>query len=146
MSDSPSKKRLYSFIGLRLRALREENGLTQAETAALINKSHQTYSNYEKADNFITLDSLYTLANHYKISVKRLLPESDVLHDLPQALHPAENGSVFAEDANPFLPGNMTQAYLAQAEEAAALILAIKTADIREQILALMRTLMSGDI
>lgn len=146
MSLESPKKILYSYIGLRLRALREENGLTQAEAAALIEKSHQTYSNYEKAENFITLDCLYTLANHYDISVKRLLPDSDVILDRAHILHLGDADGSFAEDAEPYDPAAMTTTAITNAETAAAFILGIKNPHIRTQILTLLQTLVEQEV
>ena len=60
-------------MALRIRDLREDNDLTQAEIAALLNISQATYSRYETEALGITHSSLETLADFYKTSVDYLL-------------------------------------------------------------------------
>jgi len=142
-SETP-KKFLYRHIGQILRALRMENGLTQAEAAALIGKSHQTYSNYEKADNLITLDSLYILAMHYQVPVQAFLPD----HQLVLG-HAASDSSLrpeahFSESAEPFDSAELTAHSLAHAEEMQGLFMMIKNQAMRESLLELVRTIVSS--
>ena len=61
------------LMGLRIRDLREDNDLTQAEIAALLNISQATYSRYETEALGIPHSSLETLADFYKTSVDYLL-------------------------------------------------------------------------
>ena len=140
------KKLLYNFIGQRLRALREENGLTQAEAAAMIGKSHQTYSNYEKADNLITLDSLYALAKYYGVSVKNLLPDGDLLFG-DEIDPPSRRDAVhFSESDTAYETATPQSQSLRHAEELNAIFLGIKSQAMREKLLALMRTIAEESI
>ncbi|MCD7810280.1 MAG: helix-turn-helix transcriptional regulator [Ruminococcus sp.] len=58
---------------LRLRNLREDNDLSQAEMAKILGVSQQTYSRYESHTTEIPLQSLILLADYYDTSVDYLL-------------------------------------------------------------------------
>lgn len=58
---------------LRIRDLREDNDLSQAEMAKLLQCSQQTYSRYESHITEIPLESLIFLAEYYDTSVDYLL-------------------------------------------------------------------------
>lgn len=60
-------------LQLRLRDLRENNGMSQAEMAKLLGCSQQTYSRYESHTTEIPLEFLIFLANYYDTSVDYLL-------------------------------------------------------------------------
>lgn len=60
-------------LRLRLRELREEKGISQAEMAKLLQCSQQTYSRYELHTTEIPLQSLIFLAEYYDTSVDYLL-------------------------------------------------------------------------
>lgn len=60
-------------LRLRIRDLREDNDLSQAEIARLLNCSQQTYSRYESHTTEIPLESLIFLAEYYDTSVDYLL-------------------------------------------------------------------------
>ena len=60
-------------LQLRLRELREENEMSQAEMAKLLRCSQQTYSRYELHTTEIPLQSLILLAEYYGTSVDYLL-------------------------------------------------------------------------
>lgn len=60
-------------LNLRLRELREENSMSQAEMAKLLGCSQQTYSRYETHTTEIPLEQLIFLANYYDTSVDYLL-------------------------------------------------------------------------
>ena len=60
-------------LHLRLRDLREDRDMTQAEMAKLLNCSQQTYSRYESHTTEIPLESLVWLADYYDTSVDYLL-------------------------------------------------------------------------
>ena len=60
-------------LRLRLRDLREDNDMSQAEMAKLLKCSQQTYSRYESHTTEIPLQSLIFLANYYNTSVDYLL-------------------------------------------------------------------------
>lgn len=60
-------------LNLRLRELREENSMSQAEMAKLLGCSQQTYSRYETHTTEIPLEQLIFLADYYDTSVDYLL-------------------------------------------------------------------------
>lgn len=64
-------------LRLRLRELREENGLSQAEMAKKIGVSQQTYSRYESQTTEIPLEKLVWLAGYYRVTTDYLLGVSD---------------------------------------------------------------------
>lgn len=60
-------------LRLRIRDLREDNDMSQAEMAKLLKCSQQTYSRYESHTTEIPLESLIFLAGYYKTSTDYLL-------------------------------------------------------------------------
>lgn len=60
-------------LNLRLRELREDNSMSQAEMAKLLGCSQQTYSRYETHTTEIPLEQLIFLADYYDTSVDYLL-------------------------------------------------------------------------
>ena len=52
----------------RLRDLREDNDLTQAQVAKVLNTTQQVYSRYEMGINEVPLHHLITLSKFYKVS------------------------------------------------------------------------------
>ena len=60
-------------LRLRIRDLREDRDVSQAEMAKLLNCSQQTYSRYETHTTEIPLESLIFLAEYYETSVDYLL-------------------------------------------------------------------------
>ena len=60
-------------LRLRLRDLREDNDMSQAQMAKLLNCSQQTYSRYEAHITESPLESLVFLADYYGTSVDYLL-------------------------------------------------------------------------
>ena len=60
-------------MSFRLRDLREDHDLTQAEIAVLLCVSQATYSRYETGTLGIPHSSLEVLADYYKTSVDYLL-------------------------------------------------------------------------
>lgn len=60
-------------LNLRLRELREDNSMSQAEMAKLLGCSQQTYSRYETHTTKIPLEQLIFLADYYDTSVDYLL-------------------------------------------------------------------------
>lgn len=57
----------------RIRNLREDNDLRQADLAKLLQISQAQYSRIENGENDITLDSLIRLAKFYDVSADYLL-------------------------------------------------------------------------
>ena len=60
-------------LRLRIRDLREDNDMSQAEMAKLLKCSQQTYSRYESHTTEIPLESLIFLTEYYKTSTDYLL-------------------------------------------------------------------------
>lgn len=60
-------------LQLRLRNLREDHDMSQAEMAKLLGCSQQTYSRYESHTTEIPLESLIFLADYYDTSTDYLL-------------------------------------------------------------------------
>ncbi len=60
-------------LRLRIRDLREDNDMSQAEMAKLLKCSQQTYSRYESHTTEIPLESLIFLAEFYNTSTDYLL-------------------------------------------------------------------------
>lgn len=57
----------------RLRELREDRDLTQADIANVLKTTQQVYSRYEKGINQIPLHHLITLCKFYKVSADYIL-------------------------------------------------------------------------
>ncbi len=57
----------------RLRDLREDRDLTQADVAKVLNTTQQVYSRYEKGINQIPIHHLITLCKFYKVSSDYIL-------------------------------------------------------------------------
>lgn len=62
----------------RIRALREDNDLTQKEIASILNMSQTGYSKYETGENDIPTKILIDLAKYYDTSIDYLLGITDV--------------------------------------------------------------------
>lgn len=61
------------FIYPRLRDLREDADMTQAQAGALLKTTQQQYYKYEKGVQEIPAHHLVTLADYYKTSVDYIL-------------------------------------------------------------------------
>ena len=57
----------------RLRELREDRDLTQADIANVLKTTQQVYSRYEKGTNQLPLHHLITLCKFYKVSADYIL-------------------------------------------------------------------------
>ena len=57
----------------RLRDLREDHDMTQAQIAAILGIDQRVYSIYETGKRDIPLPDLVTLADYYKVSTDYLL-------------------------------------------------------------------------
>lgn len=64
-------------LRLRIRDLREDNDMSQAEMAKILQCSQQTYSRYESHTTEIPLESLIRLAEYYHTSTDYLLGITD---------------------------------------------------------------------
>ncbi|WOR14862.1 helix-turn-helix transcriptional regulator [Hyphomonas sp. FCG-A18] len=142
MSELSPKDTIYDHIGNRLRALREQNHLNQADVAKLIGKSHQTYSNYEKATNQITLDHLYVLAQYYGVAITDLLPEQKHIAILIPNARTDQKAAGMAEDQAAFTDAEtMASDRLADATAISGLILKIRDDQVRKNLITLTRSI-----
>lgn len=58
---------------LKLRGLREDNDLTQAQVASVLGTSQTMYARYERGANEMPLRHLVTLCKYYNVSADYLL-------------------------------------------------------------------------
>lgn len=61
----------------RIRALREDSDLTQAQVAEYLGMSQTGYSKYETGENSIPVDFVVKLADFYKTTTDYLLGRTD---------------------------------------------------------------------
>ena len=64
-------------ISMRIKKLREENGLTQQAVANYLNVKQNTYSQYENEKRQLSIDVLIKLAKFYKVSTDYILELED---------------------------------------------------------------------
>lgn len=69
---------------MRLKELREEDGLKQDTIAKLLNIKQNTYSQYETGQRQIPIDILINLAKYYNVSVDYILELTDVTEPYPK--------------------------------------------------------------
>lgn len=70
---------------MRLKELREEEGITQVELAARLHIKQSTYSQYENGQRQIPIDTLIRLATLYNVSVDYILRLTDFPEPYPRA-------------------------------------------------------------
>ncbi len=63
---------------MRLKSLREDSDLTQAQIADLLHVKQNTYFQYENEQRQIPLECLISLARYYKTSTDYILGLTDV--------------------------------------------------------------------
>lgn len=61
----------------RVRDLREDHDLTQAEISEILHCSQRVYSNYERGEIEIPTSVLIALADYYHVSVDYILERTD---------------------------------------------------------------------
>ena len=61
----------------RIRALREDNDLTQEYIGKILNVSQRTYSRYENDERAIPIEILSKLADFYETSIDYLVGRTD---------------------------------------------------------------------
>ena len=61
----------------RMRALREDNDLTQKDIADMLGVAQTTYSQYELAKRPMPIDYLVALCDYYKVSADYMLGRTD---------------------------------------------------------------------
>lgn len=69
---------------MRLKELREEDGLKQETISKHLNIKQNTYSQYETGQRQIPIDVLIKLANYYNVSVDYILELTDVSEPYPK--------------------------------------------------------------
>ena len=67
----------------RIKELREENDLTQAQLAKVLHIAQNTYCNYENGVREIPLELLIQLSRYYGVNVEYLLGLTDHADPLP---------------------------------------------------------------
>ena len=72
-----------SYSG-RIRALREDNDMTQVKVAQLLQVGQKTYSDYELGKTRIPVDSLIVLARLYNVSMDYICGVSDIRRPFPK--------------------------------------------------------------
>ena len=68
----------------RIRALREDNDLTQQKIANLLSISQRTYADYESGKTRIPVDSLLILARFYNVSLDYITGASNIKSEYPK--------------------------------------------------------------
>ena len=68
----------------RIRDLREDRDLTQAQVGAAIGVSQRTYAYYESGQRMLPPQILCALADYYSVSVDYLLGRTDVKTPYPK--------------------------------------------------------------
>lgn len=69
----------------RIRNLREDKDLTQAEIAQILNISQRTYSRYENDERAIPIEILSALADFHHTSVDYLIGRTDKTKPYPNS-------------------------------------------------------------
>lgn len=69
----------------RLRGLREDRDLSQEDMAAILNVSQSSYSDYERENTNIPIDSLRRLARYFNTSVDYILGLTDNPRPYPRS-------------------------------------------------------------
>ena len=70
----------------RLRDIREDKDLKQADIAKILNVTQQTYSRYETGEISIDKNSLIKLAKYYNTSVDYILGLTDERKPYPKSI------------------------------------------------------------
>lgn len=73
---------------LRIRDMREDRDLTQAQIAAILLCDQSLYSKYERGERALPLDLAIQLADYYHTSVDYLVGRTDVFRPYPAAEKP----------------------------------------------------------
>lgn len=71
-------------IPQRLKELRKEHKLTQADVANFLNISESAYGYYEQGRNEISISSIRDLAKKYNVSVAYIMCETDIRNPLSE--------------------------------------------------------------
>lgn len=68
---------------MRLREIREENGVTQKRLAEYLHIRQNTYSQYENGQRQLPIETLIELAKFYNVSTDYILELTDVDEPYP---------------------------------------------------------------
>lgn len=68
----------------RLRNLREDADMTQAELGAILNISQRSYAHFESGTRNIPIEILVALADFYKVNLDYLVERTDKKEMLPR--------------------------------------------------------------
>ncbi len=68
----------------RIRAIREDNDLTQQQVADLLHIGQRTYSDYESGKTRIPIDSILILAKYYNVSIDYITGASNIKNEYPK--------------------------------------------------------------
>ena len=63
-----SYENFYDFFGMRLKSLRKEHDITQAEIADLLGVSATTITNYENGNRKMPIDMVVRIADRYPLA------------------------------------------------------------------------------
>ena len=69
---------------LKIRDLREDKDLTQAQVAAVLHTSQRVYSRYETEERALPIQHLYTLAEFYNTSADYILGLTNISKPYPR--------------------------------------------------------------
>jgi len=75
MTISNEEKIFHTKLGLAIRALRREKGVTQEDLAKLLNTTFQQIQKYEKGVNRISIMKLFAIAEYLKVPFKAFFDE-----------------------------------------------------------------------
>lgn len=68
----------------RIRALRQDNDLSQREIANILHIGQRTYADYESGKTRIPVDSLLILAEYYNVSMDYISGASNIKTEYPK--------------------------------------------------------------
>lgn len=69
---------------MRIREIRENNGLTQQKIADLLHIGQRTYADYESGKTRIPIDNIMILAKFYDVSLDYITGASDIKTEYPK--------------------------------------------------------------
>ena len=67
-----------------IRAIREDNDMTQQKIADLLNIGQRTYADYESGKTRIPIDNIMILAKHYNVSLDYITGASNIRTEYPK--------------------------------------------------------------
>lgn len=68
----------------RIRAIREDNSMTQQKVAELLHIGQRTYADYESGKTRVPVDSLLILAEYYNVSMDYITGASNIKNEFPK--------------------------------------------------------------